>query len=222
MALDKKDFIEIEFLAKTKDGELFDSNLQEEISKINPQARAKPFIFCLGEGMFLKSIEDFLIGKEVGKYKIDLKPEQAFGKRNPLLIQKIPRRIFLDHKVNPLPGISFNFDGKIAKVLAVSGGRVIVDFNNPIAGKDVVYEISVLRKILDINEKVKALNEFLFRKNFDFKIEGQKLFMFVDKQYLQFVVLFKEKFSSLLELDLEVKEISDSKENSSEPSKTEQ
>ena len=44
---------------------------------------AEPFIFCLGEGMFLPGIEDFLIGKEIGEYEVELPPEKAFGKRNP-------------------------------------------------------------------------------------------------------------------------------------------
>ena len=61
MPLQKKDFIEIEFTARTKEGEIFDSNVKEDLQKLNPEAKAKPFVFCLGEGMFLKSIDDFLM-----------------------------------------------------------------------------------------------------------------------------------------------------------------
>ena len=45
-------------------------------------------------------------------------------------------KIFIQQKINPIPGVMFNFDGRIAKVLTVSGGRVMIDFNNPIAGKN--------------------------------------------------------------------------------------
>ncbi|GAI92008.1 unnamed protein product, partial [marine sediment metagenome] len=69
MKLKKKDFIEIEFTARVKDGEVFDSNIEEDLKKLNPDAKAKPFVFCLEEGMFLKGVEDFLIGKDMGKYE---------------------------------------------------------------------------------------------------------------------------------------------------------
>jgi len=36
---------------------------------------------------FLKGVEEFLIGKDIGNYEIDLKPEKAFGKRNPSLFK---------------------------------------------------------------------------------------------------------------------------------------
>jgi FKBP-type peptidyl-prolyl cis-trans isomerase 2 len=206
MVLQKKDFIEIEFTGKTKEGEIFDSNIKEDLKKANLKVEPKPFIFCLGEDMFLKSIEDFLIGKEIKEYFLELSPEKAFGKRNSALVQVFPAKTFREHKLNPIPGTMFSFDGKLAKVISVSGGRVIVDFNNPLAGKEVNYKIKVMRKVEDINEKIKAFNEFLFRKDFDFEIKEQVLFLKVEKELIQFIELFKEKYKEVLGLDLEVKE----------------
>ncbi len=207
MKLQKKDFIEIEFTAKLKDGEIFDSNIKEDIKDTKLKTKAKPFIFCLGENMFLKAIEDFLIGKEIGEYEIELKPEEAFGKRNADLVQMMPIRVFAEQRINPIPGVIFNFDGKIGKILTVSGGRVMVDFNNPIAGKEVVYKIKVLRKIKELNEKVKALIDFLFRKDLKFEIKDKKLVLEVEKPMKDFVELFKDKFKDILGLKLEVKEV---------------
>jgi FKBP-type peptidyl-prolyl cis-trans isomerase 2 len=150
-----------------------------------------------------------LIGKpeNTATYEINLSPEQAFGKRNAQLIQRIPIKIFREQKINPVPGFSFNFDGRIGRVLASSSGRVIVDFNNPVAGKDVVYKVKILRKISDINEKAKALIKFLFRENLGFEIKDKKIIIEVEKQLAEFVKLFKEKFKDMLDLELEVKEI---------------
>lgn len=207
MVLQKRDFIEIEFTGRVKDREIFDSNIKEDLKKVNPDVNPKPFVFCLGEGMFLKGVDDFLIGKDIGKYEIELQPENAFGNRDSKLVQMIPMKVFNEQKLNPAPGIMFNFDNRIAKILTVSGGRVMVDFNNPIAGKTVVYKIKVLRKIEDINEKVKALNEFLFKKDFKFEVEDKKLIMQVEKPLLKFVEMFKDKFKDVFGLDLEVMEI---------------
>lgn len=208
MVLNKKDFIEIDFTGKVKDGEVFDSTIKEDLEKLHNghdhEIEAKPFVFSLGEGMFLKSIEDFLTGKELGQYTIELAPENAFGKRDSALIQMVPIKFFREHKTNPIPGALFNFDGKIGKILTVSGGRVVIDFNNPLAGKIVVYNLDVRRKIIDINEKTMALIDFFFKIPLDFSIEGTKLTVKAEKNMKKFVEMFGEKFKEILDLDLEV------------------
>jgi FKBP-type peptidyl-prolyl cis-trans isomerase 2 len=213
MDLQKKDFIEIEFTGKIKDGEIFDSNIKEDVAKLHQghehPIETKPFIFCLGEGMFLKAIDEFLIGKPdtLANYEIALSSENAFGKRDTKLIQMIPLKIFMQNKLNPIPGAMFNFDGRIAKVLAVSGGRVMIDFNNPLAGKDVVYKIKVLRKLDKLDEKVKSFIDFLFKRDFNFEIKDKKIILEVEKPAVDFVKLFTEKFKDLFDLELEIKEI---------------
>ncbi len=206
MAFQKKDFIEIEFTGKIKDGEVFDSNIKEDLKKLNPDSNPKPLIFSLGEGMFLKGIDDFLIGKDIGKYKIELPPEKAFGPRVPQFVQTIPIKVFKSQNLNPVPGAVFNFDGRIAKILTVSGGRVIADFNNPLAGKIVTYDINVIRKVEDLNEKLKSFINFLFRKELNFSVKDNKIIIEVEKNLSQFVEMFKEKFKDVFNLELEVKE----------------
>jgi len=208
MSLKKNDFIEIEFTGKVKNGEIFDSNIKKDIEKAELKTPAKPFIFSLGQGMFLKGVDEFLINKEQGKsYHIELSPEEAFGIRDSSKMQVMPLNIFKQHNVNPFPGAMFNFDGKLAKILSVSGGRVRVDFNNPLAGKDVEYDVKVLRKIEDDKEKINAFNEFLFKKTFKFEIKEKKLILEVEKPLAKFVEMFKEKFKEIFDLELEVKEI---------------
>jgi len=224
MTLKKKDFIEIEFTAKIKEGDIFDSNIKEDLKGRDIKTELKPFILSLGEGMFLKGVEDFLIGKDIGEYNIELTPDKAFGKRDANLVQMMSIKIFAEQNVNPVPGVMFNFDGRIGKILTVTGGRVLVDFNNPIAGKDVEYKVRVLRKVEDLNEKAKALIELLFKRDLKFEIKSfesksqasfaseaggkqeKKLIIEVEKPLKQFIEMFKDKFKEILDLDLEVKE----------------
>jgi len=199
MKLQKKEFIEIEFTGRIKDGEIFDSNIKEDLKKLNPDLKSKPLIFCLGEGMFLNGVEDFLIKteiKESDKYEIELNPENAFGIRDPKLIQTMPT-----------PGALFNFDGRMAKILTVSGGRIMVDFNHVLAGKKIIYQVSVLKKVEDLNEQVKSFINFLFKKDLKFEIKENKIILEIDKSLSQFVKLFSEKFKEIFNMDLEVKEI---------------
>lgn len=206
MAFKKNDFIEIDFTGRTQEGDVFDSTLKKELEKLNPDAIAKPFVFSLGNGMFLKSLEDFLISKDIGEYKVTLEPKDGFGERKPSLVQLLPESVFRKHNIRPIVGHIFNFDGKMAKILSASGGRVRVDFNNPLAGKTLRYEIEIKRIVTDINEKVNALNEFFFRQKFEFEISEKKLILSAPKEMEAIVPLFKDKYKEILKLDLEFKE----------------
>ena len=212
MTLQKNDFIEIDFTGKIKDGEIFDSNIENDIKKAKLSLQSKPFIFSLGQGMFLKGVDDFLIGKDLGEHNVELQPENAFGKRDSKLVQIIPMKIFHQQKINPFPGAVFNFDGKIARIISVSGGRVMTDFNNPIAGKVVNYKINVKRKLEDLNEKIKSFINFLFKQDFDFETKEKKLIIKTPKQFKPIVEMFKDKFKEIFSLELEVKEIESKKE----------
>jgi FKBP-type peptidyl-prolyl cis-trans isomerase SlyD len=208
MALQKKDFIQIDFTGRVKDtNEVFDSNIKKDLEKAGLENQeAKPFTFSLEEGMFLKGIDEFLIGKEIGKYTIELEPEKAFGKRDPKLIHLVPMKVFREQKMNPVAGAMLNIDGRIAKILSVSGGRVMVDFNNPIAGKTVVYDLNVMKKVEDLNEKIKSMIYFLFKKDFKFEIKDKKIILDVEPQLAQFVAMFEKKFQDVFGMSIQAKE----------------
>ena len=211
MAFKKMDFVELEFTGRLKNGEIFDSNIKEDLEKLhhghNHPIETKPFILCIGEHMFLDSIEDFLMGKDTGEYEISLSPEKAFGIRDPKMIMRIPMKIFMEQKINPVQGEVFNFDGRLAKILTVSGGRVMADFNNPLAGKDVIYKLKVKRKVDDVNEKIKAFINFLFRRDLNFEVKEKKIIVEMEPQLSQFIEIFKEKFKSLFDMEIEAREI---------------
>ncbi|HEA46742.1 MAG TPA: peptidylprolyl isomerase [Candidatus Pacearchaeota archaeon] len=219
MTIKEKDFIQIDFTGKVVDGEIFDSTIKEDLEKLHAghdhPVDVKPLVFGLGQGMFLKALDEFLVGKETGKtYEVDLEPEKAFGNRDPKLINMIPMKIFREKNINPIQGVSLNFDGKMGRILAVSGGRVMVDFNHSLAGKPVHYKIKVIKKVDDLNEKIKAFNDFFFRQEFKFSVDSdkKKITLEVDKQFSKVVELFKDKFKEVFDLELEVKEIGEKKE----------
>jgi len=193
MQTNKNDFIEIEFTGKAN-GEIFDTTNKQEAKKINLQADVKPIIVSVGNQMLLKGFDELLEGKEIGKkYLIKLEPEKAFGKRNPQLIKTIPMKVFKEKNMNPVPGMTLQMDNYIVKILSVSGGRIIVDFNNPLAGKGVEYAFKILRKIDDIKEKINALQDFFFKQRFNFELKDKKV-IFSDEKIKPVIQMFKQKF----------------------------
>ncbi len=201
----KGDFVEIEFTARAE-GEIFDTTIREEAKKLNPKAEPKPLIICIGEDMVVKGFDKALEAKEIGKkYSIKLNPEEAFGKRFANLVKLIPKKVFTAQNMNPVAGMTVALDSAIARIINVSGGRVLVDFNNPLAGKEIEYEFIVKRKIADTKEKVNALQGFFFKHEFPFELdEARKKIVFSEIQLTSILNMFKDKFRELTGFDVEI------------------
>lgn len=204
MTIKKGEFIEIEFTGKIKDsGEIFDTNIKEVAEKNNIDSKnLKPFILSVGHKMLPEGFDKDLEGKEIEKnYILEIKPEVAFGKRDKNLIKMIPTKMFIEQKINPERGMQLSLDGQIVKILSNSSGRTLVDFNNPLAGKEITYEYKILRSITDQKEKIDALQDFFFRKTFEFEIKDKKIVFKVEKQFEPFINLLSEKFKEILGLE---------------------
>ena len=158
----EKDFIEIDYLAKIKDtNELFDATYEEAAKKLNPKVNHAHYgakIICVGQGHILSYLEKQLIEKEVEKtYIIELTQEQGFGKKDLSLMKIINTTILTKQKITPFPGLQINASGMIGTIRTVNGGRTIVDFNHPLAGRGLVYEIKINRLIINSKEKLGSL-----------------------------------------------------------------
>lgn len=160
MVIKKNDFVELEYTGKTKDENFVFDTTKEQVAKdnnlFNEKIKYGPVIICIGQGFLLKGLENKLEGKELGKYIIDLAPENAFGRKDSKLVQIIPFKKFIEQKINPVPGLQINIDGVVGLVKTAGGGRVIVDFNHPLSSKDVVYDVELKKVVTDPEEKVKA------------------------------------------------------------------
>ncbi len=169
-----KDFIELDFVALTDDGRVFDTTITEEAVKAKlPEGDYKPIHVCVGEGNLVKGFDSALENKNVGEaFEITLQPEEAFGKRDSKLVKIIPLKTFLDKEVQPHPGLPVVIDDLLATVRAVSGGRVTTDFNHPLAGRKVVYRVTIKRLITDEKEKAETFVRNYFRtEKFEVKVK---------------------------------------------------
>ena len=207
MQVQKNDFVEIEFTGKAN-GNIFDTTNKEEAKQIGLEADVKPMIISVGNQMLIKGLDEALESKETGKkYSIHLTPEQAFGKRIPSLVKTMPIRIFHEQKLNPQAGMAFQLDNYLVKILSVSGGRVIADFNNPLAGKEIDYDFTITRKIEDEKEKINALQDYFFKERFEFEIKDKKI-IFKNEKTKKNLEELKQKFKEITGFESEVEESS--------------
>lgn len=214
----KNDFVEIEFVGRVKDTkEVFDTNSKIEIEKNKLNFEAKPYIICIGKGMAIMGLDKVLDGKEVGKdYESEFNPEEAFGKRNPAMVRMIPLKVFIEQKIMPQKGMQLALDGTVVKVISISGGRVLVDFNNPLAGKAVSYSYKILRKLEDQGEKVNALQDFFFRKRFEFVIKDKEVVFKVEAPLMKFIEMMSKPFEDILGLKIKAEAVEKKEEKISQ------
>lgn len=113
---------------------------------------ASPATLQVGAGQFAPSLEACLLGLEEGtRATFDL-PGDAFGKRNPQLVQSLSRAAFDANAAaqgDYAPGDVVEFDApdgrRFAGVLTEHGEhRVVVDFNHPLAGRPLRFSVHVI------------------------------------------------------------------------------
>jgi FKBP-type peptidyl-prolyl cis-trans isomerase 2 len=176
----KGDFIEIQYTGKIKLGnKVFDTS-DEKIAKTNkihnPGIKYGSIIVCIGEKNVLKGLDKDLDGKEIGKdYEVNISTVDAFGPKIPKLMKTVPMSLFRKQNMNPYPGLQINAEGRIGTVRSVNGGRIILDFNHPLAGRELIYTYKIIKKIEDVKAKVDSLMDFTIsmfgRDNFKTKVE---------------------------------------------------
>lgn len=202
----KNDFIELEFIGKVKNGEVFDTNISEEAKKIGLKIDDKPFILCIGQEMVIKGLDKSLNGKEIGKTSsVDLLPSEAFQERKSSLVRLIPLSVFTQQKILPKQGMTLALDNMLVKIVSVSGGRVLVDFNNPLSGKIVSYEFTIKRKVDDINEKIQAITDYFIRKDVKFDLKDTKILLEIEEAFSPIIAILNNKFKPIINLEFELK-----------------
>lgn len=156
------DFVIVEYTARDKEtNTIFDTTYEEvaKEAKIYKEGEIYgPQLLIVGEGWSVSGLEKRIVGIKEGETKvIEVPPEEGFGRRDPSKIEKIPLRRFRKEGINPKPKMRVNINNRIGTVLHVGAGRVLVDFNQPLAGKTLVYELKVDKILKDETEKIQQL-----------------------------------------------------------------
>ena len=129
--------VTLHFALRLENGEVVDSTFDK-----------KPATFKVGDGNLLPGFEQQLYGLKAGdKRSLQVAPEQGFGQHNQQNVQVMPRSqfegmelsegllvIFNDAANSELPGVVKTFDER----------QVTVDFNHPLAGKALSFEVEII------------------------------------------------------------------------------
>jgi len=162
MPFEKGDFVLMDYIAKVKEtGEIFDTTIEDVAKKERLYKEGEiyePKLVAVGEGWVLKALDESLLNLEPNKTApVEIPPDKAFGSRDPEKVRLVPLRRLVAKGITPQLGMRVEVDGKLAVVRTMGAGRVQLDFNPPLAGKTLVYEVTVQKKLETKQEKLNAL-----------------------------------------------------------------
>ncbi len=174
------DFIKINYTGRIKDGQVFDTSLEDVAKKegIYDDHRVYTSLtVVVGEGTVVEGLDEALKAMKVGgKKKVEVPPEKGYGERKSSMVKLVPIKYFKQQKINPIPGMPVEIDNMRGRVQTVSGGRVRVDFNPELAGKTLEFDVEVVEKAESDKDKLAFLVERNFQdsEGFEVKLSGQK------------------------------------------------
>ena len=130
--------VTLHFALKLASGDVIDSTFEKD-----------PAVFVVGDGQLLPGFEACLEGLQAGSEEsFEILPEKGFGMPNPNNRQMMSVDMFgpemelseglmvsfADANKSELPGM----------IVAIEEGKVEVDFNHPLAGKDITFDVKIL------------------------------------------------------------------------------
>ena len=127
------DNVSVYYTGTFANGTVFDSNVGKE-----------PLNFTVGAGDMIKGFDLGVIGMKIGETKnITIPPSEAYGEVNQSLVITVPRTSFGNTLVSNGMIVSTT-SGQQGIVTGLTNNSVVVDFNPPLAGKTLNFEIKVI------------------------------------------------------------------------------
>jgi FKBP-type peptidyl-prolyl cis-trans isomerase 2 len=171
------DLVLIDYVGK-QDGDIFDLSNEERAKEqglYNEEMDYGPVPVLIGEGYVIEGLEEALEGMEVGEEKeIEIPSEKDYGKRSSDNIETYPEKEFKKQDVSARPGDRIMIGNRQGRILSRSSGRVKVDFNHPLSGKDLEYEVEVIEKVEDDEEKAEEIFDYRLGHG-DISFEDEKV-----------------------------------------------
>jgi FKBP-type peptidyl-prolyl cis-trans isomerase 2 len=158
--------------------ELFDTTDEELAKEHNIHDEKKRYgevPAIVGKDRLMKGLDEALVGATVGEQQeVLIPPEKGMGERDPKLVELFPIREFHRQEINPKPGMEVHIKNRHGIVTAVTAGRVRVDFNNPLAGKTLLYRFKVTKRVKGAKAKALAVIEMDYGSSEDFEVKVEK------------------------------------------------
>jgi peptidylprolyl isomerase len=125
------DTVKFSYVGKLQDGSVFDTSDQ-------------PISVEIGTGKLIKGLDTEIMGMAQGEEKkVTVTPQDGYGSEDPDLVTKIPTQAFQKNNLDPKVGMMLKTPQGNCHITAVSDNDVEVNFNHPLAGKTLMFDIKI-------------------------------------------------------------------------------
>lgn len=125
------DTVKLSYVGKLQDGSVFDTSDQ-------------PISVEIGTGKLIKGLDTEIMGMAQGEEKkVTVTPQDGYGSEDPDLVTKIPTQAFQKNNLDPKVGMMLKTPQGNCHITAVSDNDVEVNFNHPLAGKTLMFDIKI-------------------------------------------------------------------------------
>jgi FKBP-type peptidyl-prolyl cis-trans isomerase 2 len=178
--MEKGSIVYVEYDAYA-DGKIFDTT-HEDVAKendiYNEKQKYRPIPVIVGSGRLVKGFDNALLEANIGEEKeVEFGDDQGFGKRDPKLVETFSIREFRRERIEPQQGMEISIRNRRGTVVTATAGRVIVDFNDPLAGKKLRYKFRITEKLEELERKAQAIIELYYPSYEGFKVSQQEDFI---------------------------------------------
>jgi len=158
----EKSLVYVDYTGKTKEDDFCFDTTVEEVAKEKgihkENERYQPMLVAVGWNWLLSSLEEEIVGMKTGESKtVEIPPEKGAGTRDPNLIKKIAIAKLHKQGARGYKGEEVTFGRERGVITSVLGRTVRVDFNPPLAGKTLIFEVTVNEIISDPIDKLIAI-----------------------------------------------------------------
>ncbi|MGC9112160.1 FKBP-type peptidyl-prolyl cis-trans isomerase [Acidilobus sp.] len=158
------DFVLINYVISVKDGdrEIVEDTNKEDVAKsagiYDSNRRYEPYLVVIGRSQVIKAIDEQLRDMDVGQRKeFTATPDKAYGPYRSDLIIRLPIKQLNRYGIPPVVGRRVEVGGRIGVIRSVTERFAYIDFNHPLAGRDLKVELEVVGKLETLDDKVKYL-----------------------------------------------------------------
>ena len=195
MTFESNSLLLVDFTARVKDGDVFDTTYEDEAKKHSihkPEYTYKPRLISIGSTSFpvLRGFDEALAKSEVGqKLTIEVESAKGFGVRDSGKVRMIPLRKLGEEAEKVSIGDTVQVGDKTGIIRYIGSGRVQIDYNHKFAGKTIIYDAHVQQSLSTDKEKINGIIDEHFDKHSEFSLTDASVTVKIDPQLFRSDIL---------------------------------
>ncbi|MEF2175116.1 MAG: FKBP-type peptidyl-prolyl cis-trans isomerase [Candidatus Absconditabacteria bacterium] len=142
------DFVLVDYVGKLDDGTVFDTSIEQaakDAGIYNQQRPYEPLEFQAGSGQLIKGFDQGVLGMKLGETKdLTINPQDGYGEADPSKILKLS------------VGSGTQIGGYSFALSKIDGKNATLDFNHQLAGKKLVFDVTIIEKVNGTGEEIVA------------------------------------------------------------------